>query len=292
VNNIISNNQNDGIEINGPAGNNWIWENVIGMDPTRSIEVANGGHGITLFSSHDNIIDENDISGNIKSGILVNGGYWNTIRLNSIGLDGTRSVGIGNGWHGIYLENGTRENMIHDNDVAGNGKTGIYLAGNKTWANKLEHNKIGGSPSNPIPNGNHGIGIYDGSHDNVIGRLADSELGNWIYSSDWSGIAIVNSANFNTIAHNQLGNPPGIGMNYRGIAIVNSSHNAIELNTIAGNGITTVAAGVLVDVAGSNHNQVTQNTIYDNNNIGIRLLNGANDGILPPMIASFTFDVV
>jgi parallel beta-helix repeat protein len=288
-NNIISNNQNDGIEINGPAGNNWIWVNTIGMDPDRSVKLANGGHGIALYSSHDNLIELNSISGNGKSGILINGGFWNTVEENIIGLDATGLVAIGNLEFGIKLENGTRENMINDNFAAGNGKTGIFLTGNKTWGNKLENNKIGGSPSNPIPNGHHGIGLYEGTHDNVVGHLDDSGRGNWIYSSHWSGIAIVNSANFNTIANNRIGSP-GVGMNYHGIAIVNSSDNAIELNTIAGNGVHTEAAGVLVDgiAAPAIHNRITQNSIYNNNNLGIKLINNGNEGIVPPVITTVT----
>ena len=292
VSNTISHITHDGIEIQGPAGNNTIGLNEIGIDPDKTVKIANGGNGIAAYGSHDNLIGENIISGNDQSGILINGGFWNTVTENIIGLDGTGTVGVGNLEYGIKLENGTRENTIIDNVVASNGRTGILLTGNTTWGNKVQGNKIGGESNHTLSNGHHGIGIYEGAHDNSVGSETDAALGNLIYSTYWSGIAIVNAANFNTIAHNQIGNPPGVGMNYHGIAIVNSSNNTIMLNTIAGNGVHTEAAGILVDGAGANHNRITFNSIYNNNNTGIKLLNGANDGILPPTIISVTSNIV
>ena len=290
--NTISHITHDGIEIQGPGGNNTIGLNTIGLDPDKTVIIPNGGNGIAAYGSHDNILEENLISGNDQSGILINGGFLNIVIENGIGLDGTGTVGIGNLDYGIKLENGTRENTIEDNTVAGNGRTGIYLTGNTTWGNKIQGNEIGGRSNHSIPNGHHGIGIYDGAHDNIVGSEMDAALGNLIYSTHWSGIAIVNAANFNTIANNQIGNPPGVGMNYHGIAIVNSANNLVSLNIIAGNGIHTDAAGILVDGAGANQNQITFNSIYNNNNTGIKLLNGANDGILPPTIISVTSNIV
>jgi parallel beta-helix repeat protein len=281
--NTISHITHDGIEIQGPGGNNTIGLNTIGLDPDKTVKIPNGGNGIAAYGSHDNILEENLISGNDQSGILINGGFLNIVIENGIGLDGTGTVGIGNLEFGIKLENGTRENTIEDNTVAGNGRTGIYLTGNTTWGNKIQGNEIGGRSNHSIPNGHHGIGIYDGAHDNAA-------LGNLIYSTHWSGIAIVNAANFNTIAYNQIGNPPGVGMNYHGIAIVNSADNLVTLNIIAGNGVHTEAAGVLVDgiAAPAIHNRITQNSIYNNNNLGIKLINNGNEGIVPPVITTVT----
>ena len=293
--NLISNNQNNGIEISGPGGNNNIVSNYFGLDWTGSVKIANGGNGIALFSSSENDIRANVIHGNNKSGVLINGGYGNTVKLNRIGLD-NGLIGIANLEHGIKLENGTYENTVIENLVIGNGKSGIFLTGTHTWGNHLTGNIIGADQSyDLIPNGNHGIGIYDGAHDNTIGSRLVANDGNIIVGNSWSGIAVVNNAHHNTISLNHIGvfgDRNDLGNNYNGVHIVNSQNNIIASNTIAYNGAQTPSAGVRVDGASANNNQILMNSIYANNDKGIDLLNGANGSITPPFIEANSGDFV
>ena len=300
-NNVISCSKYDAIQIHSTASLNQIVGNTIGLNAQINIignltgpdDYGNDGNGIAIFSSDTNTISDNIISHNGKSGIMLQDSKWTTIQRNLIGINDTDTSTLGNKDYGILLEDFSIDNFIKDNYVAGNGRTGIYLTGYSTWGNQLEHNVIGVNKNyQSIPNGHHGIGIYNGSYDNIIGDLSDPGLGNQIYSSSWSGIAIVNDANWNTIAHNLIGDLPNLGNNYHGIAIVNSFNNLIAWNTIAGNGASTEAAGVLVDGVAADHNRMIQNSIYDNNNTGIKIQNNGNEGILPPTIISATCDTV
>lgn len=294
-NNVISCSQSDAIQLHSTSSLNHISGNIIGLNAQKNIignlpgpdSYGNQGNGINFLSSNTNMITDNYISHNGKSGIAMQDSMWNTIQRNVIGVNDTDSKILGNGEYGILLDDYSADNLIRENYVAGNHKTGIFLTGANTWANQLRKNQIGVNKNNHlIPNGHHGIGIYNGANNNTVGGLYDPEYGNTIYNSSWSGIAVVDSADYNVIGHNHIGNPPGVGVNYHGIAIVNSSNNIIKLNTIAGNGINAEAAGVLVDgiTAPAIHNRITQNSIYNNHTMGIKLLNNGNDGILPPVI--------
>ncbi len=181
----------------------------------------NGGYGIWL-DGNDNLIQGNGITGNVQDGVYVRSGKNNHIGgvdllRNEIGdnggsgvhLAGTRTISntvsgnyiglrngafdAGNQGCGVLIEAGASTNRIgglgagEGNWIGWNDWSGVFITGAATQGNVVEGNVVG-APINwgwQAPNGHHGIGVYDGAHNNWIG------IGNIVLSSSWSGIAIV-----------------------------------------------------------------------------------------------------
>ncbi|HEX6383382.1 MAG TPA: right-handed parallel beta-helix repeat-containing protein [Anaerolineae bacterium] len=301
VNNVIRDNGGDGIHAFDANSNQF------GGDLSGNGIGGNGGNGVWLFGD-DNTIQGSGIGGNGQAGVYVDHGQRNQIGggsvtlQNHIGGNGGSGVHLatgvisttvqgnfiglsdgafdaGNDGHGIYLDNGASQNRIgglgadEGNWIAWNGLSGIFMTGSNTRDNVVEGNVIG-APINwgwEAPNGNHGIGVYNGAHHNWIG------WGNTIVSSNWSGVAIVNS-NDNVVWLNSIGtNSRGEawGNSYYGVAVVNGAGNTIFGNEIAYNGIYAGQAGVRIE-AGLAGNPISANSIHDNVGPGIELVNGGN----------------
>ena len=278
--------------------------------------VGNGGYGVWL-DGDDNYIEGNTIANNGQDGVYIeygqenrvgsgstgwrndirdNGGHGvhlatgaisTTVRSNAIGLL-VDAWDAGNGGHGILIDGGARANRIgglgsgDGNWIGFNDQSGIYISGSTTQGNIVEGNVIG-APANwrwPAPNGHHGIGIYDGAHDNWIG------WGNTIASSSWSGVAIVNGSDNNVVWFNYIGTDDtgdDWGNGYWGINVVNSAGNLAFGNAIAYND----QAGVRID-GGLAGNPINANSIHDNSGAGIELANGGNFGLGAPTITQAT----
>lgn len=279
---------------------------------------ANGGSGIYHQGGNTVLITGNEIEANSLNGIHIvgssaiiggetqaeaNGIFSNTlngirvesgaaiIKGNYIGL----SLGIydkGNKEHGILLDSGTinteigGENSGARNWIGWNLQDGIHITGSGTSNNFVINNVIG-APNNwggEAPNGHHGIGIYDQASSNTIGGLGG---GNIILSSGWSGIAIVESSNNNSVISNSIGtNGSSIkwGNNAYGINVVNSTGNTLSFNEIAYNADAGNYAGISINGATATGNQIRANSIHDNKGKGIELLNSANNSISAPVL--------
>ena len=255
----------------------------------------NGGsqHGIYVDFAQNNLIGGpgsilgNKINDNAGDGIHLSGtAISTTIQGNTIGLLSGAFDG-GNDGYGIFLDDGASQNHIGGLDandgnwIGWNALSGIYMTGANTQGNVLEGNVIG-APINwgwAAPNGNHGIGIYNGAHHNWIG------WNNTIVSSSWSGVAIVNSDD-NVVWLNNIGthnNDTGWGNSYFGVAVVNGLSNAIFGNKIGFNGSSSGQAGIRID-GGLAGNPINANSIYANAGPGIELINGGNFGLGAPSI--------
>jgi CSLREA domain-containing protein len=292
--NVISDNGSDGIHVNG-SGNTIIRGNGIS---------GNDQNGIYMYSSDGEIGGVgtnklNGIGGNKGNGIHLDASSNVTIVNNYIGL-GSGAFDEGNGGHGVLINNGSNGNTIggdsssKGNWIDWNQKSGIHISGSGTDNNYVSNNIIG-APINwgwETPNGNHGIGIYDGASNNTIGGFG---MGNTILSSGWSGVVMHNST-YNAVIANRIGtNGSGVnwGNTYYGVDIVsvplgNAFSNAISFNEIAfsgtHNGIDNAEAGVNVD--GAVNNAISQNSIHDNDGPGIQLVNGGNGAIPAPTISN------
>lgn len=290
--NLIKNNQICGHSLGGiyldQANTNTIEENLIGLKPIYIPTVPrNGGSGITVVDGSNNWIQHNIISDNVGSGISLSPSGGNHIDSNTIGLSEDLQSSLGNSLYGIYVEG--IGNEIYNNWVSGNARDGIRLVGSNTYSNKLEQNKIGISLTGTAPNAQHGIGIYNGAHDNKIGNAADADKANMITGNGWSGVVVVdseignNDVIFNYILYN----------NFYGVNIVNSPENNIIENKIIGNGELVASAGLRIENTSgvadrSDRNQVLYNSITNNSGIGIELANDANNNISAPSIVSAT----
>ena len=280
--NHIFGNHLDGIYLDAASGNS-IWNNVIGLlpdyyDPPND---PNDGDGIQCILCTDNEITENVISANLGNGIYFSAATNNLIQNNFIGLTADGISDMGNGVHGIRIENSSSENEIFANLISGNTLDGIRLSGSGTTLNYVEKNLIGVGLAGAVPNSNHGIGIYDGAHHNYIGSLTVENRGNMVAANNWSGVVVVNSSSgSNYIYKNNI-----IGNSFYGVHINNSFDNFIGYNFIANNGMLTASPGVLIQGSASTSNAITTNSITANGGLGIQLIEGGNANLAAPVLS-------
>ncbi len=124
-----------------------IAHNVLGTDPGGRVAVPNG-RGLGLFTFYSTV-EDNLISGNTRSGVFAQDGFYARIRRNRIGVafDGSP---LGNGASGIFFDMGDQwfgmpggadveENVIANNDhwaVARTRRGEIEVTGNSMYGNR------------------------------------------------------------------------------------------------------------------------------------------------------------
>lgn len=156
--NLISGNVLKGIAIKGATTHfNIIAGNKIGTDISGSSALGNW-HGIEIWDGasynrigtngdgNSDIAERNLISANSGPGIHVRGSH-NQIAGNFIGTDYFGTADLGNGTHGISIEDTSTENTIGGsyqkaNLIAFNGKDGIQVSGMNADKTLISHNSI------------------------------------------------------------------------------------------------------------------------------------------------------
>ncbi len=209
----------------------------IGTDSTAfSAASPSNATGISITNGASNnviggpaLISRNIISGNTSNGIFIDGANTksNQILNNIIGLNRLLTEKIGNGNHGIVIQNkatGTQVGMASDemssgNFIGGNVGHGILLVGTTTTLNTIQANMIGTNASHAnLGNGEDGIRIAGGASQTTIGGTAGTTA-NTIAFNGGSGVKVgtdVKDATTlrNTISQNSIfGNSkPGIDL--------------------------------------------------------------------------------
>lgn len=316
-----------GIDVIGYG--NLINDNRIGTDAAGTVALGNGKGGIGLQSGYGyNAITRNTISGNKGPGVYISGAtsisgdtiYYsdsNVLMHNMIGMSIDGEQPLGNAGVGIFLDNYVRNNRIGSNSddpfafaegniISANAYQGIYMQGSSTSNNIVTGNQIGidYNGGTAVPNGNNGIWLAQGTHDNRIGVRDDqysSYERNFIAGNTYSGIVLTDSGtNSNVIAGNYIGlgyYGGAVGNLGDGIAIFdgpknnrigtngNGSYDDYEGNTISANG----AYGVAIAGSGANQNIVAGNRIGTNDSgtpafkngwSGVGIWNGAQGNII------------
>ena len=302
--NTISGNSKNGILISS-SWENEIKGNYIGTKNTGMVGLPNGfspqvgtyaGINITGSASTQNLIGgystsghTNIISGNDQYGIYIANGDYNEIHGNIIGLNEDATGVIANKYTGITLEGdasyqtvgGTAESLR--NIIAGNGWSGVVMAGPNTNNNQFFNNWIGvGGPDGDTKYQNNGEGIrIQGGTNNKIGGTSAGQ-GNVISGNVGWGVLLSGATTTNnTVQGNKIG--PGasgsdsVGNGQGGVLIMNgATENAIGSRFVAEAGENTIAYNVLWDGIRVLHDTTIKNTffknsIYDNGGLGIDL---------------------
>lgn len=289
--NMISGNEQDGILISGSTTHsNEVRRNHVGLDATGAVAVPNGWDGIAVAAgAYWTTIGgqaeyRNVVGGNGQHGIHFYGSGTKSsdASYNYVGLDTSGEKPIGNQGSGIVLADGVTNISLSFNLVSGNQQHGVLITGAGSEAGSIYGNLIGAgeSTNQAVPNGLHGLAVYDAPEPQTIGDHVPGRWPNVIVASGWSGVAIVNSRSV-TVQNNAIGTTwdgraTGLGNRYHGVAIVNSPDCTIEGNRIAHNGTDAVRAGVIVQGATAIRNTISRNKIYDNSGAGIDLVDGGN----------------
>lgn len=274
--NLISGNTQTGIVLTNASSNALIKGNKIGTDLAGTAAIANGVHGISIYT---NVLattiggavagEGNLISGNGQNGIDNTGSSHNTIiQGNYIGTNTAGTAAIANGTHGIFLNN----------------SNGITIGGNT----KLKRNVISG---NGNAAGENGIGILDCNTLTIQGNfIGVSSTGLAALANYDSGLSFTNS-NGNIVGgtaymernvisgQNGPGSQYGIyaynvdNTNFRGNYIgTDSTGNAALPNRVHGVHQDGIAAN-----GGCSDNNWISNVVSGNLNIGLDMLATVNN---------------
>ena len=178
------------------GGSNLIQSNYIGTDPTGAIAHGNLGGGIDIYSSPNNQIVQNVISGNSFNGstptgsaavyVANAGANGNIFTGNFIGTNSAGAPGLGNGGVGIFIAGGAQNTLIGTNGdgmndaaernvISANTYQGVYIIGTSSGTNTtgtiVAGNYIGTNPAGtaPLPNTSDGIFVGGGAQSTRIG---------------------------------------------------------------------------------------------------------------------------
>ncbi len=308
----------DAFNVDAGAAGTVIAGNHIGTDASGLLDRGNGGSGIDLGTGSGPTLvggtvaeDRNIISGNGNDGIIIFESDGNTIIGNYIGTDITGNAPLPNAADGIALGSTSSNNTIGQpgsgNVLSGNANDGLELDNDLT-GNIVQSNIIGlgADGTTLVPNGRHGLVIYDGVNNTQVGGTGAGE-GNVISGNTQSGVVIDGNSNLatsnNTFEGNYIGTDVtgtfargnlAYGMHLFAGANGNTIGGAAAgtRNIISGNG--TGEAGVFIDGATSSNNVIRNNYIGTNvtgtaaipNNLhGIRMTNAPNTQIIENLIS-------
>ena len=104
--------------------------NYVGVDPTGVVAAPNGWRGVQTMRSSI-VMQENVLSGNLRSGAWLTNDYVAVVERNLIGVGADGVTPLGNGASGLYFERSSdvrQRSRVHDNVIAYNAHAGISLS--------------------------------------------------------------------------------------------------------------------------------------------------------------------
>lgn len=219
--NRLAGNGGNGVQIRGAgADNNFLRGNFIGVDAAglapdgntlSGVVIWQGAGGNTLgglSAGHRNLI-----SGNRQNGVYLNAANGTQVVGNYIGPNAAGTGIIGQLQNGVVVNGGARFTVIGDgtpagrNVISGNALNGLLIADAATADTTVQGNYLGANAAGTaaLPNGQHGVEIRAGAHDNLIGGSRLAGQGNLLSGNANHGLVISYEAHHNTVQGNLVG---------------------------------------------------------------------------------------
>ncbi|BFM39751.1 choice-of-anchor Q domain-containing protein [Synechocystis sp. LKSZ1] len=300
------------------SNNNTILGNFLGTNADGTSAQANlrgvyidGGSNNVIGSS--TIASRNLISGNTQQGIVIDkaSAIGNKVKGNYIGTNLAGTAALANGFHGIQIQGGSKNNIVgidgdgandatEGNLISGNAQIGVITENTGTTGNIIAGNLIGtnAAGTSAISN-NTGIYIANGAENTRVGTdsngVSDSLERNIISGNTSFGIWNLNNAGNHRISGNYIGTDingtTDLGNGSDGILVNGSANNTIggnqvsDRNVISGNN----RYGILLTSATTTGNTIQGNYIgtnasgtgaIGNSNAGIRLESGTANNLI------------
>lgn len=251
--NVLAGNTFHGLHFSKGAHSNIAQNNIIGLNATGTSSLPNLNGIVLDQGAHSNLIggdsfaEGNLISGNRAdqypdgAGIVMYdaGTSHNIISANYIGCDASGTRFLRNASTGILIGYGASHNRVggvnpgEGNVISGNGTgtytnglaRGIQIFGAGTSNNEILGNIIGGtaSMSGSLANHGHGIGLFGGAQNNVIGNGTTSGINSIVYNEGF-GIYLSDSGT----AHNRIETNHFEGNDSLAIAIRNGAQGNVS----------------------------------------------------------------
>jgi hypothetical protein len=215
----------DSVEVSG---------NHIGL----GVSLGNGGNGVYGLGTTGLRFDGNIITSNASNGILLQNSSTTGVYGNVIGMGVSANAAYPNGGNGIALTGNSDHSTIGSvfpgaNYISGNSLSGILFDGSGVHDNTVIGNKIGtnGSGTAAVANGENGVRLQNGAHNNTIGGHGSTDVRNIISGNGLDGILLQLAATQNYIDGNFIGLdtngltaiPNGLG----GVAVISAPSNSI-----------------------------------------------------------------
>ena len=275
--NIISGNRVYGCIYYGNCHHNNICGNYIGTDVTGEIAIPNATGICVDGSSHQNIMENNVLSGNRSYGLFIvtRGTDENIFRGNLVGTNAAGTTAIPNDV-GLMLAADAKNNIIGGDNASdrnifsGNIYAGIEVTDLGTENNIIKGNYIGVdiTGNSPLPNDN---GII------VSALTKHLEINNNIISANNNfGLVITDQADSISVFNNKIGTGHDISLDLgngaSGILIAGGASD----NFIGGENIGNIianndSAGIVLMDETTINNRISQNSIFNNQYAGIEI---------------------
>ncbi|HTX01802.1 MAG TPA: NosD domain-containing protein [Acidimicrobiales bacterium] len=270
--NLISGNLGDGVDADD-APETTIAGDFIGTDDTGETTLGNVGPGVSLDAGSDGSVvgeaadDESVpgdcsgscdlISGNLGSGVTIDGASGVTVGGDFIGVDPSASVVLGNGVDGITVSSAA--STIEGNVISGNVNNGVTVNG--ASGTTITGNAIGSDPTGTdrLANGGAGI-VLDGATATTIGGQPGATSGpcvapcNVISGNIGDGVDITGGSTATTLSGDDIGTDASgtvADPNDAGVTISASPGNTVSADLVAGNdsnGVQVSGAASTTDV--------------------------------------------
>jgi hypothetical protein len=179
--NVVSANEDSGVEIRDAAAGNKVVGNYLGTDSSGTRDLGNGDDGVAIYFAPDNIIGgttagaRNVVSGNESDGVYIEGSdaTGNRIMGNYIGTDKSGTAPLGNYSVGVLISIASNNTIGGTQAGAGNVISatryeGVSIYGGSATGNRILSNSI-------FANG--GLGIDLGNDGPTPNDLKDADTG-------------------------------------------------------------------------------------------------------------------
>lgn len=305
--NVISGN-GTGISLFGGI-DNIVAANIIGLDADGQIQFGNTIGLAVHAGAHDNQIGgpdaawRNIISGNTLHGVSISDETTINNRLegNFIGTDKTGLQGRSDGQYGVWINNKAHGNIIGGTDP-GTGNVIVYNGYGGVQINSSENQMagnyigVGMDGTRALGNGKNGVRILGENNeigpDNVIAHsffsgiilngASNHVFNNTLKSNANSGICVAGPGTRitgNTIVENGYDYHVSTECDLRGGIVITGTNNTVVTDTDI---LDNANFGIVVH--GGLGNRILTNSISGNQAGGIRLEQGGNLEIDPPVI--------
>ena len=302
-NNTISGNTLSGVAISGSANSNTLGGNKIGIRTSGTAALPNGGDGVTVLASGNQIggnrVDlRNVISGNGKSGIAISGAAAsnNVVEGNFIGTNRNGGVAVPNVGDGV-LVSGAADNRIGSatdaaagNLISGNGGSGVVFSLAGATGSLAVGNIIGLKSDELTELGNalNGVAINTNATNIQIGGNS-AIASNVIAANGGNGVRIAAGSSNNRVSGNRIGvTTTGLARGNAAAGVLIQGNN----NTIGGadisfeNIIAGNTNGITLSGATATNNSIKFNAIgtatLRNIDNGIQVVSGASNNVIGP----------
>jgi len=214
--NVISGNDQSGVEITTAATGNRVMGNFIGTDASGTQDLGNLFFGVLIDDAPRNTIGgpvtsksnpRNIISGNDSSGVAIDRAEGNNVLGNFIGTDASGTQDLGNTF-GVIIDDAP-DNTVGGttagarNVISGNDDNGVNISGGAARVNKVMGNYIGTRANGTEPLGNSDHGVIIATSDNTVGGTTAGAR-NIISGNEGAGVFISGTATGNSILSNSI----------------------------------------------------------------------------------------